>query len=80
VGWKNTGKTPAINLQAPRPKGVSGNRKGRPKGALGLSTRVRQLLEGQENLPDAIAKTIRAAVGADRQALDATIIVGFPTG
>lgn len=61
----------------PYPKGVSGNPNGRPKGIPSLSTRVRNLLDGTEKLPPAIAETIRKAVGADKHALDATIIVGL---
>jgi hypothetical protein len=38
---------------------------------------VRRILEGKESLPPAIAETIKAAVGADRKALEATIIVGL---
>jgi hypothetical protein len=38
---------------------------------------VRRILEGDEELPSAIAETIRNAVGADRKALQATIIVGL---
>jgi hypothetical protein len=61
----------------PRKGGESGNLAGRPKGSLNLSTRVRNLLEGNEKLPQAIAETIRTAVGDNRTALDATIIVGI---
>ena len=38
---------------------------------------VRRILEGEEELSEAIAETIRSAVGADRKALHATIIVGL---
>lgn len=61
----------------PFKKGESGNVAGRPKGAISLGTRVRNLLDGTEKLPTAIADTIRKAVGEDKQALDATIIVGL---
>jgi hypothetical protein len=56
---------------------VSGNAKGRPKGSLSLSTRVRNLLEDTGKLPPAIVETIRKAVGADKNALDAAIIAGL---
>lgn len=58
-------------------KGKSGNPNGRPKGSLSLDSRVRRLLEGEEKLPEAIAETIRKAVGSNAQALDAMIIVGI---
>lgn len=61
----------------PFPKGKSGNEAGRPVGSLSLDVRVRRLLEGEDKLPDAIVETIRTAVGGDRQALEATIIVGL---
>lgn len=38
---------------------------------------MRNLLEGTEKLPPAIVETIRKAVGADKNALDATIIAGL---
>ena len=43
---------------------------GRTKGSVNLSTRVRALLEDAEQLPPAIAETIRIAVGGDKQALE----------
>lgn len=50
---------------------------GRPRGSISLEARVRRLLEGDEPLPDAVAKTIKNAVGSDKNALDAIIIVGI---
>lgn len=61
----------------PFPKGVSGNPAGRPPGSHALDTMVRRILEGDEKLPPAIAKSIRAAVGADKKPLQATIIAGL---
>ncbi|MGY4295132.1 hypothetical protein ACVWXN_003227 [Bradyrhizobium sp. i1.4.4] len=57
-------------------KGKSGNPEGRPKGSHSLDTRVRRIFEGDEELPPAIAKVIKRAVGADKKPLQATIIVG----
>jgi hypothetical protein len=57
-------------------KDKSGNPGGRPKGSLSLDMMVRCILEGEEELPEAIAETIRTAVGGDRKAHHATIIVG----
>lgn len=45
-------------------------------GTISLGTRIRRLLDGSENLPPAISETIRKAVGADKNALDAMIIAG----
>lgn len=56
--------------------GQSGNPAGRPKGILNFESRIRRLLEGDEAFPEAIAETIRSAVGDDRQLLDALLIVG----
>lgn len=56
-------------------KGQSGNKAGRPKGAVNLSVMVRRILEGDEELPQAIAQTIKNAIGADKKALEATVIV-----
>jgi hypothetical protein len=64
------------NKDAQFKKGKSGNPAGRPPGILNLESRVRRLLEGEEKLPEAIAATIRYAVGDDRQLLDALLIVG----
>jgi hypothetical protein len=61
----------------PFKKGQSGNPDGLKPGTIHLSTRVRRLLCGDEKLPDAIAETIRKAVGDDRHALDAMVIVGL---
>jgi hypothetical protein len=58
-------------------KGKSGNAAGRPKGSHSLDTMVRRILEGEVELPEAIAATIKSAVGADKKALEATIIVGL---
>ncbi|MFK4523106.1 hypothetical protein ABIF90_001087 [Bradyrhizobium japonicum] len=38
---------------------------------------MRRILEGEEELPEAIAKTIRQAIGVDKKPLQATIIVGL---
>jgi hypothetical protein len=59
----------------PFPGGQSGNPAGLPPGIPNLSTRIRNLLEGEDKLPDAIAATIRNAVGDDRKAVDAMVIV-----
>jgi len=59
----------------PFPKGNSGNPDGRPVGTLSLSTRVRAILEGETELPSAIKTTIINAVGEDKCALDAILIV-----
>lgn len=61
----------------PAKKGEVRNPKGKPKGTLNLETRVRRLLEGQDELPPAIKKTIVSAVGSNKTALDAMIIVGI---
>lgn len=61
----------------PFPKGKSGNPDGRPLGTISLESRIRRILEGEEKLPAAIARTIRSAVGADKHALDAILIVGL---
>jgi hypothetical protein len=61
----------------PFKKGKSGNAAGRPKGSVSLDACVRNILEGKTKLPAAIAQTIKAAVGADKKALEATIIVGL---
>jgi hypothetical protein len=50
---------------------------GRPKGSISLETRVRRWLEGDEELPLPIKKAIQNQVGADKNALDAIIIVGI---
>ena len=49
--------------------------RGRPCGP-DLATRVRRLLEGDDEMPPAIAETIKNAVGANKKALDAIIIAG----
>ncbi len=49
---------------------------GAPKGILNFESRIRRLLEGDEAFSEAIAETIRSAVGDDRQLLDALLIVG----
>ena len=51
--------------------------RGRPKGSLSLGTRIRALLEGDDDLPPAVLKEIKKAVGSDRAALDAVIIQGL---
>lgn len=57
--------------------GQSGNPEGRAKGVPNLSTRIRNILEGDEPLPDIIAATIEKAVGASKKPLDAVIITGL---
>lgn len=79
---KNSGRTGAkrpdgLPVGKPFEPGQSGNPAGRPKGSLSLDTIVRQILEGEIELPPAIASTIRAAVGADKKALEAMVIVGL---
>lgn len=54
-------------IGTPFQPGQSGNLKDRPKGCHSLDTMVRRFLEGDEELPEAIAKTIREAVGADKR-------------
>ena len=58
-------------------QGVSGNKAGWPKGSISIDTRVRNTREGKTKLSTAIVATIREAVGADKNALDATIIAGL---
>ena len=58
-------------------KGKSGNFAGRPKSAYSLDSMVHRILEGEVELPEARPTTIREAVGADKKALEATIIVGL---
>jgi len=74
---KNDGKT----RKMPKGKEFSSEYQpesnGRPKGSVSLETRVRRLLEGDERLPAAIEATIKKAVGEDKKALDAMIIVGL---
>lgn len=70
-------RSDGMPIGTPFKKGQSGNPEGMKPGTLHLSTRVRRLLSGEEKLPDAIAETIRNAVGDDRQALDAMVIVGL---
>ncbi|TPM41411.1 DUF5681 domain-containing protein [Mesorhizobium sp. B2-3-4] len=60
--------------------GQSGNPAGRPPGIPNLSVRIRNILEGVTPLPAAIKETIVNAVGEDRSALDALIIVGLLQG
>jgi hypothetical protein len=57
--------------------GQSGNPAGSKPGTILLSTRIKRILEGDEKLPPAIAATIKNAVGADKKALDAMLIVGL---
>lgn len=57
--------------------GQSGNPDGLKPGTVHLSTRVRRLLSGDDRLPEAVAETIRKAVGDDRNALDAMVIAGL---
>ena len=56
--------------------GQSGNPAGRPKGP-DLGTLIRRYMNGEETLPEAIAQTIRNAVGADKKAGEAMIIAGM---
>ena len=59
---------------APFEPGQSGNPNGRPKGALNLSTHVRNILEGEfDKRPKAIAETIQGAVGEERAPLEAML-------
>ena len=57
--------------------GQSGNPRGRPEGTISLETRVRRLLEGDEELPEPIVNAIRNQCGADKRAIDAVMIVGL---
>jgi hypothetical protein len=66
-----------LPIGKPFEPGQSGNPNGCPKGSLSLDTMVRRILEEEEELPEAIAETIHNAVGADKNALEATIIVGL---
>lgn len=43
------------------------DRRGRPKGRLSLDSRVRRIPEGQDKLPNAIAETIKKAVGDNQE-------------
>jgi hypothetical protein len=56
--------------------GKSGDAAGRPKGVHSLDTMVQCIPEGGESSVS-IAKTIKTALGADKKALEATIIVGL---
>jgi hypothetical protein len=58
-------------------KGKSGNPAGRPKGVPSLDMMMRRILEGEVELPKAIAEAIKSAVSADKKAFEATIIVGL---
>lgn len=70
-----------LNLTANMFKpGESGNPAGRPRGAVNLSTRIKNLLEGHTALPKNIADTIKNAVGEDKKALDALLIVALLQG
>jgi hypothetical protein len=60
-------------------KGKSGNPAGRPKGAHSLDTMVRRILESEEELPPAIAKTIKRAVGAGPSFCGSGATVRCPT-
>jgi hypothetical protein len=57
--------------------GQSGNPEGRAKGVPNLSTRIRNILEGDEPLPDVIAATIEKVIGGSKKPLDAVIIAGL---
>ena len=76
-GVSATKRPDGLPVGTPFKPGQSGNLKGRPKGSHTLETMVRRILEGEEELPAAIAETIKAAVGEDKRALEATIIVGL---
>ncbi len=57
--------------------GTSGNPAGRPPGIPNLSTRIRNILEGEEELPAIIQQTIQNAIGGSKKPLDAMIIAGL---
>jgi uncharacterized protein DUF5681 len=71
-------RTDGMPVGTPFQPGQSGNAAGRPKGALNLSTHIRNILEGGlDKLPKAITETIQGAVGEERAPLEAMIIVGL---
>lgn len=57
-------------------KGQSGNPLGKEVGTISLETRVRRLLEGDDELPEPLVETIKKVCGSNRKAIDAVFIVG----
>jgi hypothetical protein len=58
-------------------KGQSGNPNGRPKGAISLAARIRDILARNEGLPVRIEKTIKNALGEGKTPIDAVVIVAL---
>ena len=56
-------------------KGKSGNTAGRPKGAIGVNTRIKRILEGDVTLPEAIQDVIDAKLGKTGGTLIDAIVI-----
>lgn len=50
---------------------------GRPKGSVSLDTRIRNLLNDTDNLPEPLKEAIRKKCGGNKSAIDAMMIVGM---
>lgn len=51
--------------------------RGRPKGAISLSTRIQRILEGDEKLPAAIQEAVTKLTGDSKRPVDAMIMAGI---
>lgn len=76
---KNAGETRADGMPVGTPftSEYQPEGRGRPKGAISLSTRIRNILEGDEELPQVIQDTIKKSVGAGKRPIDAVVIVAL---